>query len=366
MPVRSPPKRDLDALLVSVSRSFYFSLRVLPAAIRPQLSVAYLVARAADTIADGLAIPDGRRRDLLAALRRAVSGGEGATSLAALLDATPFPAASPSERANLAALCPCLALVEELPADDVRRTRQLLLSLLDGMERDVARFPTPPVGAPPALPTMEALDQHLYDAAGCVGAYWARTVAAHDPAARALLHPTVIERAVHLGKALQLVNVIRDLTSDLAVGRCYVPLPMLRRHGLTPSEIADAAPDRIRPLVDELRAMALAHVDAAWPWVGALPARGLRLRLACIWPLWLALGTIAKAGVIAVPLSQAGRPRVTRGALYRTLIEAALVALVSPLLERAHARRRRLAARGLPERSHIAEAPVASAEAWRS
>ena len=41
-----------SALLKRVSRSFYLSLAVLPSAVRPTIGLAYLLARAADTIAD--------------------------------------------------------------------------------------------------------------------------------------------------------------------------------------------------------------------------------------------------------------------------------------------------------------------------
>ncbi|MGH7385244.1 MAG: squalene/phytoene synthase family protein, partial [Candidatus Rokuibacteriota bacterium] len=46
------PGRDLTtALLRRVSRSFYLSLAVLPRAVRPTIGLAYLFARASDTIA---------------------------------------------------------------------------------------------------------------------------------------------------------------------------------------------------------------------------------------------------------------------------------------------------------------------------
>src|SRR5882724_5618096 len=55
----------LTTLLKQVSRSFYLTLRVLPSEIRPQIGVAYLLARATDTIADTEIIPaEARLRDL--------------------------------------------------------------------------------------------------------------------------------------------------------------------------------------------------------------------------------------------------------------------------------------------------------------
>jgi phytoene/squalene synthetase len=41
-----------EALLKKAARSFQLSLRILPKSIRPTLSLAYLLARASDTIAD--------------------------------------------------------------------------------------------------------------------------------------------------------------------------------------------------------------------------------------------------------------------------------------------------------------------------
>ena len=47
----------LGSLLKSVSRSFYLTLRVLPTGMRDPVGLAYLLARAADTIADTSLIP---------------------------------------------------------------------------------------------------------------------------------------------------------------------------------------------------------------------------------------------------------------------------------------------------------------------
>ncbi|MCX7887472.1 MAG: squalene/phytoene synthase family protein, partial [Verrucomicrobiae bacterium] len=60
--MRGKKQRELlGPLLRGVSRSFYLTLRVLPAAIRPQVSLAYLLARATDTIADTGVVPPERR-----------------------------------------------------------------------------------------------------------------------------------------------------------------------------------------------------------------------------------------------------------------------------------------------------------------
>ena len=61
----------LDHLLRQVSRSFYLSLRVLPSAVREPIGLAYLLARAADTVADTRLVPRAERLSHLETLRAA-------------------------------------------------------------------------------------------------------------------------------------------------------------------------------------------------------------------------------------------------------------------------------------------------------
>jgi 15-cis-phytoene synthase len=53
--------------------------------------------------------------------------------------------------------------------------------------------------------------------------------------------------AVELGIALQLTNILRDVPSDLARGRIYLPLEDMRRHGVTEQDFHAAAADDFRP-----------------------------------------------------------------------------------------------------------------------
>jgi len=70
------PTPLLENLLKDVSRSFYLTLRVLPAAVRPQIGLAYLLARAADTIADTDIIPVVGRLAALQGFRKILVGSE--------------------------------------------------------------------------------------------------------------------------------------------------------------------------------------------------------------------------------------------------------------------------------------------------
>ena len=65
---------DHNELLKSVSRSFYLSMRFLPAGMREPVSLGYLLARLTDTIADAKGINSDRRRELLDSVRLLIQG----------------------------------------------------------------------------------------------------------------------------------------------------------------------------------------------------------------------------------------------------------------------------------------------------
>jgi farnesyl-diphosphate farnesyltransferase len=351
--LRAVPDRTLDEILSKVSRSFYLSLAILPRSMRAQLSAAYLVARAADTIADTELVRPPRRIELLDGMRAALADparvpgyvAEVAEQLAGELSYAKDEKTA-AERLLLTRLGDCLRRLAAGEPADRERARKVLETLITGMERDLRRFPDGRgEGGLVALDTVADLDEYTYMAAGCVGEYWTLMTAAHVPSVRRLQRPDFVARGVRLGKALQLINVIRDAAADLQQGRCYVPRELLARHQLAPGDLLDAsARRRARPVLDELRRQALAHVDAAFPYVMAIPRREPRLRLAALWPLWIGLATLERLGAAADPLDPAQPVKVPRAEVYRILAESSLAIGLDPLLGRLHERRRARAA----------------------
>ena len=63
-------------ILRRTSRSFYLTIRLLPRAVRDDIALAYLLARAMDTMADTATAPEGERRHLLRAARESLGRAE--------------------------------------------------------------------------------------------------------------------------------------------------------------------------------------------------------------------------------------------------------------------------------------------------
>jgi farnesyl-diphosphate farnesyltransferase len=344
--LRAVPDRSLDEILSGVSRSFYLSLAVLPRAMRSQLSVAYLVARAADTIADTKVIRAERRLELLDGLRGALADEARIVPLVGEVrrELTGDQSATEAEQVLLERMGDCLRTLQTFDAGDRARTRQVLSTLIEGMERDLRRFPGDATEPVVALATMADLDEHCYFAAGCVGEYWTLMTATHVPRVRRLQRPDFVARGVRLGKALQMVNVIRDAPRDLSDGRSYFPRELLERHGLTVHDLTDPTRrHRARPMLDELHAIALGHVDAAFPYVLAIPRTEARLRLAALWPLWIGLGTLEKLREASDPLDPAAPVKIERRDVYRIVAESSLAVGSDRVLSARHQKRRRRA-----------------------
>ena len=296
-------------LLAAVSRSFYLTVRVLPAKIRRPIGLAYLLARATDTIADTTVVPEEQRLEALDQLRRRILGEDvPLAGLEELADGQSLP----EERALLVRIEEAIGLHASLPEEDQRRIREVLETICSGQELDLRRFSGASEEALVALPTDADLDDYTYRVAGCVGEFWTHTCRASLFPHAALDDALLLQRAVRFGKGLQLVNILRDLPKDLAQGRCYLPKDALKASGLTPEDLQEPATmPRFLPLYGGYLDRAAAHLAAGWSYTNMLHRGQVRVRLACAWPILIGLRTVARLRLANV-LDPAKRVKINR------------------------------------------------------
>jgi farnesyl-diphosphate farnesyltransferase len=288
----------LTELLKAVSRSFYLTLRVLPGSVRPQIGLAYLLARTTDTIADTELIPIARRLSALNELRTAINAENVAqprfNDLAA---AQPQQAGggSNAERVLLQRASEIVGLLQGVSSADRQCIREVLSTITSGQELDLQRFGAANAEHIMALRTDVELDDYTYRVAGCVGEFWTKMCRAHVfPGAR-LDEMALVRDGIRFGKGLQLVNILRDLPRDLKQGRCYLPSERLEKAHLTPASLRDpACIEKFRPLYNEWLDLAEAHLAAGWRYTNALPRGTVRVRLACAWPVLIGVKTLAR------------------------------------------------------------------------
>ncbi|WP_186511053.1 squalene/phytoene synthase family protein [Caenimonas sedimenti] len=282
-----PPARsteDLNALLRGVSRSFYLSIRVLPAPLRRPIGLGYLLARATDTLADTTQMPAAERLASLDNLTAAIDG------TATLEDLRGFAGrqADGDEQRLILALPQCLAALAATEPQDQEAIRGVLRQITRGQKLDVQRFGEP--GPCRALENADQLNEYTYLVAGSVGEFWTdlclrhlRDFAGAQP-----------ERMRELGRAygcgLQLVNILRDVRDDLAAGRCYFPADELAQAGLAVDQVA-REPALLLPLWHRWQALAEEQVADGMRYADAVKDR--RVRAASALPALLGARTLA-------------------------------------------------------------------------
>jgi farnesyl-diphosphate farnesyltransferase len=323
----------LGPLLKSVSRSFYLTLRILPAAMRDPVGLAYLLARAADTIADTSLIPPGRRLELLLGLRAQVNGEAGGGALdAAMIDAASQQTQA-DEKVLLESVPAALALLSRFEDSDRRAVRGIVTTLTEGMEFDLRTFPDETSGQVAALGEWDELDRYTYLVAGCVGEFWTAMTFAHMPGVLQASAKTMTARGIRFGKALQMTNILRDCGRDLRIGRCYLPAALLRQNGLRAEELlAPGASQRARPVLLELTRTTLDYFRDAIDYTLEIPALSLRLRLACLWPIMIGLETMSLLVANDEWLDPTSVSKVRRGDVYRIIARSVPMALSDTLL----------------------------------
>jgi squalene synthase HpnD/squalene synthase HpnC len=200
------PGSQPDARARAAGSSFYMAMRLMPREQRQAMFEIYSFCREVDDIADN----DGPSDVRFAQLQRwrrdvdAIYAGVAPPRLQALAEAI---------------------RTFGLSRDD-------LVAVIDGMEMDVV--------GPIRAPDWATLDLYCDRVASAVGRLSVRVFKMEEAQGVALAH--------HLGRALQLTNILRDIDEDAGIGRLYLPQEALRAAGINSTDpleaIANPAIDR--------------------------------------------------------------------------------------------------------------------------
>ncbi len=312
---------QFNTLLQQTSRSFYLTLRALPRAIRFPISLAYLLARTTDTIADTEIVPVEQRLQSLQQLRaRILTADQTPLNLETLSQSQ----GDPAERRLLTEVELALGALQNLTNADRCRVRQVLEIIISGQELDLRRFAGAAGESIIALQTEGELDDYTYRVAGCVGEFWTGMCRAYLFPSAPLDEVQFLAQAVQFGKGLQLVNILRDLPADLKKGRCYLPADQLARHGLKPADLLlPTSAEKFCGVYQHWLDRAEAHLRAGWNYTNTIPRSQMRVRLACAWPILIGVKTLTRLRVgniltdprIKVPRAEV-RKVVVRSILY--------------------------------------------------
>ena len=281
----------IDKLLETTSRSFYPTLKYLPKKIRGQIGLLYLLARVADTIADSKA---GQTSDLIEALTQYNEVAQGRSRELPDLSALADIQSNPDEGELLRNVEKVVQALSIYGQGDQERILECLDVIVGGQILDLERFGiAKDDGKISSLNSEEELDDYTYRVAGCVGVFWTKMSLAHIISLPKEKEEKFFENGIRFGKALQMINILRDIPEDVRFGRCYIPGPSLKAHGLEPEDLLDPSNiDAFRPLHDTYLDLTSEHLDAAIEYIKMIPDRQFRLKAASMLPVLIGQRTV--------------------------------------------------------------------------
>lgn len=222
---------------IAASSSFYTAMRVLPRDRRDAMHAIYAFCRAVDDIADDRDRASADRASELARWREGID---------AIYDGLPPDFVAP--------------LIVPVARFGLRRSD--FLAVIDGMDMDVARDIQ--------APDDNELDLYCDRVASAVGRLSVKIFGLPDGLGIPLAH--------HLGRALQLTNILRDLDEDAAMNRLYLPRQTLQAVGIFETDPARVlAHPKLHDACLRIAARAQTHFDNARD----IMARGKRPEMRC-------------------------------------------------------------------------------------
>jgi squalene synthase HpnD len=220
--------------LPAAGSSFYTAMRILPRPEREAMYAIYAFCRAVDDIADGQG-PREQRQAALAAWHVAIDD-------------------------LYAGAAPARARMLEEPVARFGMQAQDFHAVIDGMEMDLDTM---------RAPEWAVLDLYCDRVASAVGRLSGHVFGLSPEQNRELPH--------HLGRALQLTNILRDLDEDAELGRLYLPREALREAGIEATDpVAALAHRNLDAACRAVAARARAHFGEADRVMRACARRTIR------------------------------------------------------------------------------------------
>jgi phytoene synthase len=213
---------------------FFIVSRFLPKAKRDDVELIYAAVRYPDEVVDTFDIPDGHKLELITRWRNGYTLAMESESIRAVpgKDIHPFVGAF---------------------ADLVKRHNipmPYYESFLDAMQFDIS---------PKPFETMdELIDGYIYGSAIVVGYFLTHVYGASSPRA----FEDAMDSAKNLGIGLQLTNFLRDVQDDARRGRIYLPMELVRSHGIHHFNPEDPEQQtQLKPVVREMTQLADAYYE---------------------------------------------------------------------------------------------------------
>jgi farnesyl-diphosphate farnesyltransferase len=278
--------------LPKVSRTFALNISVLKGDLHRSILTAYLFCRIIDTVEDAAQLDPKVKVKLLQEFSRLIQDVDYRKgSLASWLRECETVDGSPNDLELLSQTQRVFNVFDTLPGNHQAQIIPSVSEMARGMAYFQKKFDA---NALTLLENEEELEEYCYFVAGAVGEMLCNLFLEEIPHLSPHARQTMRDTAVSFGLGLQMTNISKDIIVDRGRGWSYVPRSYIESNGLTVEEFSTgASEEKNLRIMAQLLNKTMGHLQDALQFTLAIPRKDPRIRLFCIWPLWMAVETVA-------------------------------------------------------------------------
>jgi farnesyl-diphosphate farnesyltransferase len=273
----------LVALFGKVSRTFALTIPELPLPLRRVVMNAYLLARAADTIEDDIALTLEQKNRYGTVLIEVIAGKEDAEKFSLELAPLLSMRTPEAERELIEKLPWVIDTVRTFSENQQQSIERCIRIMWNGMYDFLQRTGLK------GLETSDDLYRYCYHAAGVVGEMLTELFCDYSP--EMAKHEVPMKKlAISFGRGLQITNILYDHWEDRKEGLCWLPRDIYEKHGvlldtLEPQDYNAA----YKEAQSELQGRAHAYLCQALRYTLFIPASEPGIRRFCYWTVYLSV-----------------------------------------------------------------------------
>jgi len=311
-----------------VSRTFALNIRVLPRPLRDHVLYAYLYCRMADTLEDDPALSSDAKGNLLRKFSLLLPAEGTVFNIEPFLQEfraqLPLQWNASTQWEHLLLVHAPVVLAPFFKFSDP--VRKVVSRCVQEMCLGMANFAgKQEAGADHLIETLSELDNYCYYVAGTVGVLLCDLFIRHSGRIRSERAKSLKALCVSFGLGLQLTNILKDLHSDNERNVSWLPNELLQAEKITFKDFL--SPERrseAKRIYGILLKKARGHLEDALEYSCLIPKWDRRLRLFCLWPLFMAAETLALLAESTETLAQGARLKIPRSRVKDILLKTRL------------------------------------------
>jgi farnesyl-diphosphate farnesyltransferase len=292
-------KRDLEAdwdycqaILPKVSRTFALNIGRLEGDIHRTVLLGYLLFRIADTFEDTVCQDEGEKITALQDFSEIFKGHKGLGQRLNLYEPLKFRWSEESDDKDLVENGDrALRCYFDIPESHRRIIDPLIVETAEGMARFQERKQKSSQRVF-QLSDRDDLEQYCYYAAGVVGVMLTAIFCRRERIAA--VRSQLARFQTPFGIALQLINILKDYTGDIARGWCYIPRTITQKYQIRLDRIEELSGRQRQGIVRDMIDHIMPYLDSTLEYIKWLPLEERLIRMFCIIPFMLGYRTLAE------------------------------------------------------------------------